>query len=313
MLLTPQNLLALTNCGLDIYEFVYRNLLPRKDMRQYLELGRPLPNPFVAGGQLLIEHTGSLYEHRDLSLPLFKGNALDFAGHYLRTATGNELYFLLNQQMRLGLRIPSEELLAQLENSPQLQSLPRLSYFEPPISNTRPSESLSLPELYYRICGPRYGQVTEQLRQLEGKDARQYKAAHFPYVTFGGTFEKRGDKHLLQPSGLLVIDLDDLPELEATREALIAETHYETELLFVSPSGRGLKWVTSYDYRRISHLNHFLLLCSHLEALYGLEPDESGKDISRACFLPKDEKIFLHRKYLLTQNNQPPNLPFLTH
>ena len=299
MLLTPQNLLARTKMGLEIYKYVFRNLFPKKDISQYLEQGRCLPNPFVAGGQLLIEYTGEFFEHRDLHLPVFKGNALDFAGHYLKTATKNELYFLLNQQLRLGLRIPAEELLEQLRRNETLDSLPGFSYFEPPVSNIRPSKTLSLPRLYRRITGTDYQPVTEQLRNLEGaKEARQYKATHFPYVTFGGIFSKRGDKHLLTPSGLMVIDLDELPEIRPIREALIAETEYETELLFVSPSGRGLKWVTSYPPQQISHLEYFRLLCSHLEAMYGLHPDESGKDISRACFLCRDEEAFIHRRYV---------------
>ena len=299
MLLTPHNLLARTDQGLDIYEFIYRNLLPRTDFRSYLAQGRPLPNPFVAGGQLRIELCQGKYEHHDLSLPAFRGNALDLAAHYFKSATWNELYFLLNQQLRLGLRIPPEELLQQLESREAQSALPRFSYFEPPISNTKPSGTMTLPQLYRRIISTELQQVTQQLRQQEDPaEARKFKAAHFPYVTFGGRFEKRSDKHLLQPSGLMVIDLDDVPEIAAVREALIAEVDYETQLLFVSPSGKGLKWVTSYPHQQISHLDYFRLLCSHLEALYGLRPDESGKDISRACFISWDEDPFIHWKYM---------------
>src|SRR5690606_1427445 len=105
--------------------------------------------------------------------------------------------------------------------------------------------TLNLPQLFQRITGPDYQQQTQSLRQLtDPKQRRQYKATHFPCVSFAGTFERRGDRHLLQPSGLLVIDLDDLPDPAPVREALIAAPAYETELLFVSPSGNGLKWVT---------------------------------------------------------------------
>jgi len=285
--------------GLDIYAYVYRSLLPRKDFHRYLSEGRPLPNPFVAGGQLLIECRDGLYEHHDLTLPAFKGNALDLAGHYFKPATQHELYFLINQQLCLGLRIPAEELCAQLESREVPDQQPQFSYFEPPISNTRPSGTMTLPQLYRRISSTELQQVTQQLRQQDSPaEARKFKASHFPYVTFGGRFEKRSDKHLLQPSGLMVIDLDDVPEMAAVRKALIAEVDYETQLLFTSPSGRGLKWITSYLPQQISHLDYFRLLCSYLEAMYGLRPDESGKDISRACFISWDEDPFIHWKYL---------------
>ena len=177
---------------------------------------------------------------------------------------------------------------------PQTTPTSKFSYFRPPISNIWPSESLSLPQLHQRICSPLYQRQTETLRQLKDpKEARQYKATHFPYVTFAGCFEKRSDKHLLSPSGLLVIDLDDLEDPAAVKEALLADLAYETELLFVSPSGRGLKWVTSYPHKSIAHQDYFRLLCSYLEAVYGLKADPSGRDTSRACFLSHDPEAFL--------------------
>lgn len=176
-----------------------------------------------------------------------------------------------------------------------------ISYFQPPITNTLPQGSLSLYQVYQKIIGPEYTGITETLRSLEDpRELRQFKAQHFPYVTFAGTFEKRNDKNLLTPSGLMVIDLDDLPELEAVREDLLAQTCYETELLFVSPSGRGLKWVTSYPHTEIDHKEQFKILCSYLEAVFDLQADPSGKDLSRACFLCQDEDVYLSEKH------QPP-------
>ena len=301
MLLTPENILATTRKGLLLYLYILKEYFPKKDLLSLLKNGRPVPNPFVAGGQLLIQCQEDIYCHQDLQQPGFKGTALDFANHHFRAATLPELYYLLNQNLRLGLKIPSEELLEQLLKSEADARLSKFSYFRAPISNTRPSESLNLPQLYTRIAGPLFEQQTQALRQLEDpKQARQYKAAHFPYVTFGGCFEKRSDKQLLQPSGLLVMDLDDLPEVAPVREALIAQTSYETELLFVSPSGNGLKWVTAYSPQQISHQEYFRELSCYLEAVFALTPDPSGRDLSRACFICRDEEVFIHRRYLFS-------------
>lgn len=176
----------------------------------------------------------------------------------------------------------------------------KFSFFQPPISNTIPSETIDLPELYKRITSPAYQKQTEILRGLDDpKEAKLYKAKNFPYVTFAGCFEKRSDKQLLQPSGLMVIDLDNLPEVEPIREALIANKEIETELLFVSPSGRGLKWVTSYPHETMGHQECFQQLCSYLQAYYDLKADSSGKDVSRACFLTFDPQPFINPKHLL--------------
>src|SRR5690606_30849046 len=102
---------------------------------------------------------------------------------YFRAATLPELYYLLNQNLRLGLKIPAEELLDQLQLAEKDEQLPRLSYFQPPIQNIIPSETLNLPQLFQRITGPDYQQQTQSLRQLtDPKQRRQYKATHFPYV-----------------------------------------------------------------------------------------------------------------------------------
>ena len=301
MLLSPENIITKTSQGLLIYEYILLEKFPKKDIRSLLRQGRPLPNPFVSGGQLAIRLHNGVWNHEDLQLPAFKGTAFDFANHYYKLATLPELCYLLNQNLRLGLKIPSEELLDQLNKSEMDSSFPKLSFFRPPISNTRPSETLNLPQIFKRITGEEYRKQTEALRQLEDrKEARQYKATHFPYVTFAGCFEKRSDTHLLQPSGLMVIDLDDLQELNRVKEALIAEREYETELLFTSPSGRGLKWVTSYPHLEIGHQDYFQILCSYLEAVFGLTPDFSGRDISRACFINFDPEAVLSRRYLFS-------------
>lgn len=298
-MLNIENILANTKRGLLIYYYILSEKFPRKDIKRLMSQGHLLPNPFVPGGRLQLQLEDGIYCHRDVNFPDFKGTAIDFAGLYFQAATRNELYYLINQSFRLRLRIPAEIIADQIVRSEDQRQYPKISFFQPPITNTCPKETVNLRTLFERIKGPDYQKQTETLRALEDpKEARKYKARHFPYVTFAGCFEKRDDKHLLTPSGLLVIDLDDVQELPAVREALKAELIFETELLFVSPSGRGLKWVTSYPHQDVTHQEHFRQVCSYLEAIYGLKPDESGKDTSRACFICADPEAVLGRKYL---------------
>ena len=303
MLLTRENILATTRNGLHLYCYILREHYPTINMAKIINHEQSAPNPFVLGGRLVLQPNNGTYEHRDLNFPDFKGTAFDLAGLHFRTATLNELYYMINQTLKLGLQIPTEELLEHLDQVAEQAELSKFSSFRPPITNTTPSETLTLPLLFRRIIGTQYRKATETLRGLQdSKEARKYKATHFPYVTFGGCFTSRNDKDLVAPSGLIVIDLDDLKELESIRESLISQESYETELLFLSPSGTGLKWVTSYLHQEISHREQFEVLCSYLEAVFGLKADASGKDMSRACFICADPSAFLNGKYLFPRS-----------
>ncbi|MCG8532893.1 MAG: hypothetical protein MI749_19860, partial [Desulfovibrionales bacterium] len=129
------------------------------------------------------------------------------------------------------------------------------------------------------------------------KEARQYKAAHFDYVTFSGVFSKRSDAALLKHSGLLVIDFDHVEDVPELSNSLLQDEYFETEILFTSPSGDGFKWIISIDITEHSHKDWFVSIKNYIQQTYDLEVDSAGKDVSRACFLPHDTQIYLHPKY----------------
>ena len=73
----------------------------------------------------------------------------------------------------------------------------------------------------YLITNNTYESVTNYLRTItDPKEKRKYKAKHFDYVTFSGTFTKRNDEDLIKHSLLMTIDLDHLENLNQTREML---------------------------------------------------------------------------------------------
>ncbi len=79
---------------------------------------------------------------------------------------------------------------------------------------------------------------------------------------------------------------------------MLNDEYFETELLFVSPSGDGLKWIISIDITEATHQNFFQAIANYIKEVYQLEVDKSGKDISRACFLPHDPEVYINPKYL---------------
>ncbi|MEN6355443.1 MAG: BT4734/BF3469 family protein, partial [Bacteroidales bacterium] len=117
---------------------------------------------------------------------------------------------------------------------------------------------------------------------------------NFDYCTFSGVFTSRNDKKIVQHSGLMAVDFDHLPNLEEVRQSLLVDEYFDTQLLFVSPSGDGLKWIIPIDTTTTPHSEYFAAVANYILQTYGIEVDKSGRDISRACFLPHDPNAFIN-------------------
>jgi hypothetical protein len=182
----------------------------------------------------------------------------------------------------------------------EINQLPSFSFFKRPVTNTSPDKHINLVDVYHLIKGDTMEEITACLRSIANpKQAKNYKAHWFDYVTFSGTFSRRNDNSLVKHSGLLTIDFDGLPDPLALKERLLKDEYFETELLFVSPSGNGLKWIIPIDPATATHHQYFLAVSNYILITYRLKIDPSGKDVSRACFLPHDPNIYINPKHML--------------
>jgi len=93
---------------------------------------------------------------------------------------------------------------------------------------------------------------------------------------------------------LLCLDFDHLNNVETLFQRLLQDDYFETQLLFRSPSGDGLKWVISIEDNPTTHSNYFTAVANYIAKTYGVAVDKSGRDISRACFLPHDPNAYLN-------------------
>ena len=109
-----------------------------------------------------------------------------------------------------------------------------------------------------------------------------------PAVMFSGTFERRSSKNLTNHSGLICMDFDKLDDPEKYIDQLRFDPHIV--MAFVSPSNRGVKVVMAIPDDGEIHRDMFES-CKRYMSTYGLEADESGKDVSRLCFLSYDPEI----------------------
>ena len=171
---------------------------------------------------------------------------------------------------------------------------PHFSFFKAPITNVKPHKAVTLLQVYNAIKGDYFKERTIQLRAIaDVGQARKFKASHFAYCTFSGLFTARNDKALVKHSGLLCLDFDHLPDLVDLKGRLLEDEYFETQLLFTSPSGNGLKWVIPIDIKSISHGDYFTAVANYVLQTYGVAVDKSGRDVSRACFLGYDPEAFL--------------------
>lgn len=307
--INPSHLLARTNGGLDIYSYVlaqfYKDPVSLTGGRQLVR------NPFTGGRKsLLLEKRGGMLRHQDLARPSFSGTALDFAWLYLKPASREALYVQLDQLLSLQIRVNPDKKVAGFFGKEE-PWYPRVSFFKSPISNTTPRMSLDLAQVHTLISDVYLSPITKKLRSLTNlKERRIFKANRFPYVTFSGIFSSRRDQDLVKHSSLVVFDFDMLPNVAEVRHILLHETALETQLLFVSPSGNGLKWVLKIEPENGNHRDFFLSVSNYLWRSFGLKTDGSGRDVSRACFLSFDENSYLHPRHRKESATQGKHLDY---
>ena len=317
-----------THYGIGIYAHILRSYYPEQTVLSLS--GRtclPAKNPFNADKPTLniFIYKESILDnaldrefarHDDSENAIPAGDAFDFAElHYKQS--GDELLQMINKEMNLHIGekfdfYTNGKKSNQTPDSSQTQSplveettfgVSQLggcffSFFKAPVRNTIPHKSISLLDAYNYIVGDYAKQRTEKLRGIkEPKQARQYKASTFDYCTFSGMFQTRNDKALISHSGLLCIDFDHLQSVDLLRKQLLQDEYFDTQMLFVSPSGDGLKWIISIDTKQSTHSNYFAAVANYILQTYGVEVDKSGRDISRACFLPYDPQAYINPLY----------------
>ena len=165
----------------------------------------------------------------------------------------------------------------------------KFSLFKGPISNLKPLKEATTADVFTIITSTDYKSVTDKLRTLTGKDKGKYKGATFDYATFSGTFTNRADASLKVHSGLICIDIDHIGNLQAvsaTRERVLKD--FTPELMFVSPSGDGLKVVYRIAISEGTHLEYYNACINYFQKLDVAGIDPSCTNVSRACFLPHD-------------------------
>lgn len=292
MKLSKNSILALTHYGLKIFSFILGKYYPGQTVLVFTgKRCRPTRNPFNGDSEsLIIRIVDCLAVFEDTENGS-SGDVFEFASKYFRS-TGQRLLSAISDALKLN---HGTDTLKELSTSIKYPQVPLFSTFRKPISNVVPWQSMSLYDVYCLIKSNSFQRQTDKLRSIDNKkEARKYKATNFYYATFSGVFERRTDSCLIQHSGLLTIDLDHLDDVQSVKKRCLKDQELDTQLLYVSPSGTGLKWIVSIDTQNHTHKEYFESISNYIAYQYGIAADASGSDVSRACFLSHDPNVFIN-------------------
>jgi len=130
-------------------------------------------------------------------------------------------------------------------------------------------------------------QLCEDIRNTIDKEKRQTLKSNLPAVLFSGTFTKeRKDNCLIEHSGFIVLDLDDIENLREVQTEIISKDIVYA--CWVSPSGNGLKILVKIADGK-KHREHFAALKEVFPLI-----DDSGKNESRVCYESYDPEIYIY-------------------
>lgn len=147
---------------------------------------------------------------------------------------------------------------------------------------------ISVDDALERISqGKSMDKVREIQTQIDKEKANKLKA-NLPSICFSGKFgASRKDEEIIEHSGYIVLDFDDVYEMRDKQTEIISNPHIYA--CWVSPSGKGLKaLVRVADGDK--HREHF----SALQEIFP-EIDKSGSNPSRVCYESYDPEIYINK------------------
>lgn len=166
----------------------------------------------------------------------------------------------------------------------------KVSFFSSVLS-TSPKVSKDVSFFLERIRTGSSKDLVAEIRATNDKDKQNDLKKKLPVVTFNGFFSNRSKAGLKKSSGLLTLDFDDCKGIDAAndfKDKLKKDKHIFAA--WVSPRF-GVKAL--YRIIEVANDEEFKNVFNQIKEKY-TELDDSGKDISRACFESHDSEIYIN-------------------
>ena len=175
------------------------------------------------------------------------------------------------------------------------------------ITATIPSGMIGIEELIEIMTSKELKKLTDMVRA--SGDLQKAKRM-LPNITVNGIFSQRGNEHLIEYGQLTAIDFDHVPteELHSLRTFLSKDPG--THLMFISPSGNGLKVIIRHNNTNPDlHWNLYAQILRYYRDVLKIPyVDECAKDISRATYICHNFEPFYNPKSAVFQFKFDPSL-----
>lgn len=144
-------------------------------------------------------------------------------------------------------------------------------------------------EALERIRTGKSKKIVDEIRGTLDKEKANKLKLNLPSVCFSGRFGKdRTEEQLIEHSGFIVLDFDNISELRDRQTEIISKNYVYA--CWVSPSGNGLKALVKISSPK-KHREHFQALQEEFPDI-----DKSGINISRVCYESFDPEIYINKE-----------------
>jgi hypothetical protein len=148
---------------------------------------------------------------------------------------------------------------------------------------------VSIDDALERIKSGKSRKIVEEIRGTLDKEKANKIKLNLPSVCFSGKFGKdRTDEQLIEHSGYIVLDFDNVGELRDKQTDIISKAFVYA--CWVSPSGNGLKALVKISSHK-KHREHFQALQEEF-----IDIDRSGINPSRVCYESFDSEIYINKE-----------------
>lgn len=159
------------------------------------------------------------------------------------------------------------------------------------IKSTSPKLSKDVSYFLDRIRNGNSKTVVSDIRAATETEEQQNLKKKLPVVCFNGYFLNRSKAGCKKPSGLLTMDFDEDKGLESAQD--LKERLSKDRFVFAAWISPRLGVKALYRIIEVDDDSHFKKVYEQVKEKYP-ELDDSGKDISRACFESYDPELYVN-------------------
>lgn len=167
--------------------------------------------------------------------------------------------------------------------------MPNISLFKS-VSNPENPEIVDIRSYLEDTRDGKWKDITIECRKIKEKEKRDEYKRGMPTATLSGEFSYRSNKDLIEHSGIIAIDLDNVENLLASKKRLENDKHVFS--VFQSTSGFGLRVLFKVDPNK--HEKAFAGIANYLLDEYGLVADPTGSPISKPFCVSYDPFIWIN-------------------